>query len=50
VKEGVMNEITKLIQKRQSDRVPFDEAHKVSEHDLEQILEAGRLACKTSKP
>ncbi|MGA2613159.1 MAG: nitroreductase family protein [Spirochaetia bacterium] len=39
-----MNEVMKLIQQRQSDRVPFNEARKIPEQDLSQILEAGRWA------
>ena len=39
-----MNEVLEQIQRRKSDRVPFDEARKVSDKDLGQILEAARWA------
>jgi nitroreductase len=37
-----MKELLKLIQERQSIRMPFDPEHRVAKKDLEQILEAGR--------
>ncbi len=37
-----MNEVSRIIQERQSARVPFDPNQKVSKEDLKQILEAGR--------
>ena len=37
-----MNEILKIIQERQSARVPFDPNRPVSKNDLKQILEAAR--------
>ncbi len=37
-----MKELLKLIQERQSFRMPFDPKHKVAREDLLQILEAGR--------
>jgi nitroreductase len=37
-----MKELLKLIQERQSFRMPFDPKHKVAKEDLQQILEAGR--------
>ncbi len=37
-----MNEVSRLIQERQSARVPFDPNQRVSKEDLKQILEAGR--------
>jgi nitroreductase len=39
-----MNEILKIIQERQSARVPFDPNHPISKEDLKQILEAGKWA------
>jgi nitroreductase len=39
-----MKELLKLIQERQSFRMPFDPKHKVPKEDLLQILEAGRWA------
>ena len=39
-----MNEVLEQIQQRKSDRVPFDEARKVSDKELGQILEAARWA------
>lgn len=39
-----MSEVLEQIRQRQSDRVPFDEARKVSEEDLRKILEAGSWA------
>jgi len=39
-----MNDILKLIQQRQSTRVPFDPGHPVKKEDLKQIIEAGRWA------
>jgi nitroreductase len=39
-----MNEIQRIIQERQSARVPFDPNQKVSKEDLRQILDAGRWA------
>jgi nitroreductase len=44
MKEGVMNEVLRLMRQRQSDRVPFDERRKVPDRDLRQILDAGRWA------
>lgn len=38
------SDILKLIQQRQSSRVPFDSRRPVSKEDLRQILEAGRWA------
>jgi nitroreductase len=35
-------ELLKIIQERQSARVPFDSKHQIEEHDLLKILEAGR--------
>jgi nitroreductase len=37
-----MKELLKLIQERQSFRMPFDPEHKVAKEDLQQILEAAR--------
>ena len=37
-----MKELLKLIQERQSVRMPFDPEHRVSKEDIEMILEAGR--------
>ena len=39
-----MSEILKVIQDRHSSRVPFDQGHAPSKHDLMQILEAARWA------
>ena len=39
-----MNEVQRIIQERQSARVPFDPNQKVSKEDLRQILDAGRWA------
>ena len=39
-----MNEVQRIIQERQSARVPFDPNQKVSKGDLRQILDAGRWA------
>jgi len=39
-----MTEILKVIQDRHSSRVPFDQGHAPSKHDLMQILEAARWA------
>ena len=39
-----MNEVQRIIQERQSARVPFDPNKKVSKEDLRQILDAGRWA------
>ena len=39
-----MSEILKIIQDRHSSRVPFDQGHGPSKHDLMQILEAARWA------
>lgn len=39
-----MSEILKVIQDRHSSRVPFDQGHAPSKHDLTQILEAARWA------
>jgi nitroreductase len=39
-----MSEILKIIQDRHSSRVPFDQGHAPSKHDLMQILEAARWA------
>ncbi len=39
-----MNEVRRIIQERQSARVPFDPNQKVSKEDLRQILDAGRWA------
>ncbi len=39
-----MNDLIELIQRRQSDRVPFDETRPVSQEHLRRILEAGRWA------
>jgi nitroreductase len=39
-----MNEVYRIIQERQSARVPFDPNQKVSKDDLRQILDAGRWA------
>lgn len=39
-----MNDLLKIIEKRQSDRVPFDPGHPVSKRDLQKILKAGRWA------
>src|SRR5271157_1048873 len=39
-----MSEILKIIQERQSSRVPFDPNRPISKENLEQILEAGRWA------
>ena len=39
-----MNEVHRIIQERQSARVPFDPSHKVSKEYLQQILDAGRWA------
>ena len=39
-----MNEILRIIQERQSARVPFDPNRKVSKEDIRQILDAGRWA------
>jgi nitroreductase len=39
-----MSELLKMIQKRKSERGPFDPKRPVSKRDLEQILEAGRWA------
>jgi nitroreductase len=39
-----MNEVHRIIQERQSARVPFDPNQKVSKDDLRQILDAGRWA------
>ena len=37
-----MNELLKLIQDRQSSRMPFDNKHKIEKQDLQKILEAAR--------
>ena len=37
-----MNEILKIIQERQSARVPFDPNRQISKDELKQILEAAR--------
>lgn len=39
-----MNEVQRIIQERQSARVPFDPNQKVSKENLQQILDAGRWA------
>jgi len=39
-----MNDLLKLIRRRQSSRVPFDLRKRVKKRDLEKILEAGRWA------
>lgn len=39
-----MNEVHRIIQERQSARVPFDQNRKVSKEDLKEILDAGRWA------
>jgi nitroreductase len=39
-----MNEVQRIIQERQSARVPFDANRKVSKQDLKDILDAGRWA------
>jgi len=39
-----MNEVQRIIQERQSARVPFDANRKVSKQDLKEILDAGRWA------
>ena len=39
-----MNEVQRIIQERQSARVPFDASRKVSKQDLKEILDAGRWA------
>ena len=39
-----MNEVQRIIQERQSARVPFDANRKVSKQDLREILDAGRWA------
>lgn len=39
-----MNEVQRIIQDRQSARVPFDPNQKVSKENLQQILDAGRWA------
>jgi nitroreductase len=39
-----MNELLKLIQDRQSVRVPFDPNHSIAKNDLKTILDAGRWA------
>ncbi len=39
-----MNEVQRIIQERQSARVPFDPNQKVSKEHLQQILDAGRWA------
>ena len=39
-----MNEVQRIIQERQSARVPFDPNRKVTKEDLQQILDAGRWA------
>jgi nitroreductase len=39
-----MNELLKIIEKRQSDRIPFDPDRPVSKRDLLMILKAGRWA------
>lgn len=39
-----MNEILRIIQERQSARVPFDPNRKVTKDNLQQILDAGRWA------
>ena len=39
-----MSSILKLIQQRQSARVPFDPLRPIAKEDLRQILEAGRWA------
>jgi nitroreductase len=40
----MMNEVHRIIQERQSARVPFDQNRKVSKEDLNEILDAGRWA------
>jgi len=37
-----MSDILKIIQERQSDRVPFNPSHPIAKEDLKQILEAAR--------
>ena len=37
-----MDELLKLMQDRQSSRMPFDEKHKIEKQDLQKILEAAR--------
>ena len=37
-----MNELLKLMQDRQSSRMPFDDKHKIEKKDLQKILEAAR--------
>jgi nitroreductase len=39
-----MNDVQRIIQERQSARVPFDANRKVSKQDLKEILDAGRWA------
>jgi len=38
-RQVIMSEILKIIQDRHSSRVPFDQGHLPSKHDLMQILE-----------
>ncbi len=42
--EVIMQDVLKLIQERQSDRIPFDPERPVAKQDLRQVLEAGRWA------
>jgi len=40
----VMTDILKIIQQRQSTRVPYDPNRPMAKEDLKQIIEAGRWA------